>query len=291
MGIPYAEVIGDPVAHSKSPAIHKFWLEKLGIDGNYGRARITPATLHIYFSAKRSDPDWRGCNVTMPLKEAVIPFIGRLEADADRAGAVNAVTLDEDGVRRGHNTDIRAVEGCLKRAGMSTYATHVATYVQIVGTGGAARAAACGAIRAGYTNLDMEFFGRNVEKARALAGQFSGQPDFGQDLSLVGGGNVPANAGKERRYSNVLINASPLGMSGYPPLEVDIDSYHDDTIVIDLVYDPPETPLVRAARSRGLETIDGIQFLVAQASCAFGLFFGVPAPTGHDAELRGLLSR
>jgi len=291
MGVPYAEVIGDPIARSKSPTIHKFWLEKLSLAGDYGRTAVTCDSLHLYLASRRSDSDWRGCSVTMPLKQAVIPFVGRLEPGARRTWAVNAVTLDADGARRGHNTDSLAVEQCLRRAGMAAYPNHVATYVQIVGTGGAARAAADGAIRAGYGNLDIEFFGRDVAMARALAGHFSGQPDFGQDLGGLGGTETAANAGKEQRYSNVLINASPLGMRGYPALGVDIGSYRDDTIVVDLVYDPVETPLLRSARDRGLKTIDGLEILTAQAEFAFELFFGAPAPRQHDSELREILTR
>ncbi|HYN45967.1 MAG TPA: shikimate dehydrogenase [Allosphingosinicella sp.] len=291
MGIPYAEVIGDPIAHSKSPAIHRFWLKKLGIEADYRAVRMTADALHDYLIARRGDPDWRGCNVTMPLKQVVMHFIGRIDREAEGSGAVNTIVRDQDGARRGYNTDILAIAECLTSAGRSAYPNHVATYVQIIGTGGAARAAAYGAIAAGYTALDMEFFGRNIAAARALAGAFSGQPGFGQDLSSLGGGSVPANAGREQRYSNVLINASPLGMRGYPPLEIDIGSYHDDTIVLDLVYDPVETLLLKGAREKGLKTIDGLEILVAQAAHAFRLFFGVESPCADDAELRELLTR
>lgn len=291
MGIPYAEVIGDPIAHSKSPTIHKFWLEKLGMDGDYRASRVTVDALHQYLVPKSADPDWRGCNVTMPLKRAILPYLGRLDHLAEKSGAANAVVLDKEGVRTGCNTDIPAIAECLGAAGLSQYPGRVATYVQIVGTGGAARAAAFGAIEAGYVNLDMEFYGRDVDAARTLAGVFASQPDFGGDLTEIGGFATERNAGQVQRYSNVLINASPLGMTGFPPLEVEIDTYHIDTVVLDLVYDPVETWLIREARARGMKTIDGLELLIAQAARAFELFFGAEAPRGHDAELRELLTR
>ena len=88
MGIPYAEVIGDPVAHSRSPLIHKFWLERLGIEGDYRATRATAGELPAYLAARRSDPDWRGCNVTMPHKQAILPL---LDDVADDLRAVNCV--------------------------------------------------------------------------------------------------------------------------------------------------------------------------------------------------------
>ena len=91
MGVPYAEVIGDPIAHSKSPLIHKFWLEKLGIEGDYRAARVRADELADYLEARRADPDWRGCNVTMPHKQAVLGPSRRGRPDlGDRRGQLRA---------------------------------------------------------------------------------------------------------------------------------------------------------------------------------------------------------
>src|SRR5688500_3616908 len=108
-GRPYAEVIGDPIAHSKSPLIHKFWLEKLGIEGDYRATRITPAELPEYLHVRRRDSDWRGCNVTMPLKTEVTPFLWVLDRHAQLLGAVNTIIHDEASRLRGHNTDVNGV--------------------------------------------------------------------------------------------------------------------------------------------------------------------------------------
>ena len=89
MSATYAEVIGDPIAHSKSPRIHNFWLEKLGREHAYGMEQVTPDALETYISSRVGDPEWRGCNITMPHKQAIISMIDRLEPLAKRVGAVN----------------------------------------------------------------------------------------------------------------------------------------------------------------------------------------------------------
>jgi shikimate dehydrogenase len=291
MAFPYAEVIGDPIAYSQSPAIHKFWLEKLGLEGDYRAERVTAEGLASYLVGRRADPAWRGCNVTMPLKRAIIPFLGRLDRFAELADAANVVIPDDDGVRHGFNTDSLAIAELLARTGYSDYPGHVATYVQIIGAGGAAQAAAVGAMHAGYENLDFEFFSRSPEKARGLAERFALTAEHGQALADLEGFDNPLNEGKPQPHSKILINASPLGMSGYPPLSVSLDTYHNDTIILDFVYNPVETPLLREAREKGFKTIDGIQILVAQAAHSFRHLFQADPPREHDAALRELLVR
>ena len=105
MNRPFAEVIGDPIAQSKSPAIHGFWLGKMGIDADYRACHVRPDELADYFSARRADPDWRGCNITMPHKQAVLPLLDGLDPAAERIGAVNTVVRRGDGSLIGANTD------------------------------------------------------------------------------------------------------------------------------------------------------------------------------------------
>src|SRR3954468_1436768 len=134
MGVPYAEVIGDPIAHSKSPVIHKFWLEKLGMEGDYRRAQVKTGELESYFESRRNDPDWRGCNVTMPHKSDVASFMDDVDPSARRIGAVNTVKrFDQKLV--GLNTDwigLNLALGEHSAAGKD---------VVLIGAGGAARAA------------------------------------------------------------------------------------------------------------------------------------------------------
>jgi len=288
MGLPYVEVIGDPIAHSKSPAIHRFWLEKLGIGGDYRSAQVTEESMPGYFSRRRDDPDWRGCNVTMPLKSVVVPFMGRLDRSAQRCGAVNTVVCEPDGSRKGHNTDMLAVAKLLEGFERRPYRNKVATYVQIIGAGGAARAATLAAVQAGYG--DFDFFNRGIEGANAMALWFGLDPaGFASPLEGLAPIRNPDDGPDDQRYSHVIVNASSLGMEGKPDVAIDLSRYYPDTIVIDLSYGPRETGLVRQARKLGLRVADGLDVLVEQAALAFALFFGAAAPRGHDSELRNLL--
>jgi shikimate dehydrogenase len=289
MGVPYAEVIGDPIAHSKSPIIQEFWLGKLGIQGDYRAVRVAAEELPAYFEARRADPDWRGSNVTMPLKVAVVPFMDGQSKGAE-CGAVNTVVHEGDGATRGHNTDVEAVSRILERFEHSSYPNHVATYVQIIGAGGAARAAALGAFGAGY--IDVDFFNRHREGAVALARWVGLNPDmYAAPLEGLGPIRNPDDGPDDQRYSHVVINATPMGMNGNCDVAIDLSAYYPDTIVIDLAYDSRETGLVRQGRFRGLRVADGFDVLVEQAALAFELFFEAAAPRQHDAELRELLTR
>lgn len=263
MTVPYAEVIGDPVSHSKSPVIHRFWLERLGITGDYRAERVSSDGLAGYFAARRDDPDWRGCNVTMPLKEKVLDHLVSVDESAARIGAVNLVTSR----RQGFNSDALAVARLL--AGH-----HAPAKLRIIGTGGAARAALQGALDAGFAKDGVSVHGRNAGKARQLAGDFLGDSGCHGDLS------PQSLAG-----ASILINASPLGMRGFPALDI-----APEGLVFDMVYDPLETALLAAARARGLPTIDGLDMLIEQAAEAFALFFGHAPPREHDAALRERLA-
>ena len=111
----------------------------------------------------------------------------------------------------------------------------------------------------------------------------------GHPLEALGPIRNPGDGTDDQRYSIVLINATPMGMTGQPEVPVDLSAYFPDTIVFEMIYNPLETGLVRQARQLGLRVIDGLQMLVAQAAPAFEKFFGQPAPREHDAELRARL--
>jgi shikimate dehydrogenase len=288
MGLPYAEVIGDPIAHSRSPLIHTYWLAELGLDGDYRATRVRDGELPAYLDSRRDDPDWRGCNVTMPLKQAVLPLLDRLSPVAQNCGAANAVFRVEDGALVGDNKDAPAIAALLRGFGRRPYPGHVATYVQIIGAGGAARAAITGAVAAGY--VDFDFFNRTIEGARALAVLLDLNPDtYSAPLEAIGPIRNPDDGPGDQRYSHIVINASSMGMEGQPDVTIDLAAYYPDTMVIDLAYGRGETGLARQARALGLRVADGLDMLVAQAALAFEGFFGVAPPRAGDAELRGRL--
>lgn len=286
MGVPYAEVIGDPIAHSKSPAIHKFWLEKLGLGGDYRSCRVTKGDLSAYLESRRSDPDWRGCNLTAPLKEVAADILAEADETGAMIGAVNAI-LRADGRLLGHNTDVAGFLDPLRPVLAAAPARRSAL---VIGAGGAARAIAFGLAGQGFNPLVLN---RDPERARLLTAQ-SGGPWF-EDLDIY---DLAANRdlllSDDPRFEKSLllvVNASNLGMTGFPPLDVTLAGVDRHAIVYDIVYSPLETALLAAARRRGMPTIDGLAMLIGQAARAFELFFGGAAPREHDLQLRELLSQ
>ncbi len=289
-----AGVIGWPVAHSKSPLIHRFWLAKLGLDGDYGRFAVHPDRLA---EAIRALPalGLAGVNVTVPHKVAVMEFLDRVDPLAAKVGAVNTVVV-EDGALVGYNTDVEGIADAL-RAPLAVLANdRVATRYALIGTGGAARAAA-----QALSGEEVTVYGRDLAKAAELADTFAlgggSAYGFSRDIAELADvrwygeiAGTPRDSRAHPRYSQVVVNATTLGMAGQPPLAIDLAPFPGDTVVFDMVYAPLETSLLRAARERGLRTVDGLAMLIGQAAAAFELFFGAPAPREHDAELRALLT-
>jgi shikimate dehydrogenase len=266
---PYAEVIGDPIAQSKSPRIHNFWLGKLGIEADYRTTRVTLDELPNYFASRRDDSDWRGCNVTMPLKQGIAALVDAVDPFAARAGAINIVVPD-GGWLRGSNSDGAGFLEPL--GGLASMGGHAA----LIGTGGAARAIALALTDAGFS---LSVHGRTVDSARA----------FVEAIGIDGDVFAIGEAG-DNRDAMLLVNATSLGMTGHPPFPISLADFAPDTAVYDIVTSPLDTPLLIDARARGMRSFDGVQMLIGQAAVAFELFFRAPAPREHDAELRELLA-
>lgn len=267
--------------------IHRFWLAALGLQGDYRATHVNAGDIAAYFAHRRDDPLWVGCNVTMPHKEAVIPFLSSLDERAETLRAVNTIVRAADGGLHGYNTDVDGVAEPLRKYPKASYPNHVATYVQIIGAGGAARAAGLGALLAGYGDFDI--FNRTPARGDALAALVGAPFSKGHPLEMLGPiRNLEDGVGNQR-YSHVLINATSMGMNGVNPVPIRLADYYPDTLVFDMVYLPLETTLLREARRLGLRTIDGLEMLVGQAAVAFARFFGVAPPRDRDAELRGLL--
>lgn len=284
-GQAYAEVIGDPIATSKSPTIHRFWLAKLGLDGDYRAHRVPADGLAGYLATRRVDPTWRGCNVTMPNKQDIVPLLDRIEVPADMIGAVNTVRSESDGTLTGTNTDaggfLEPLRGWLGE-------THWFRMARVLGTGGAARAIVSALAEERFT---IVLAGRDVGKARALLDELAPQGEH-HAIELAHFATPTDFAFDDRDGClDLIVNASPLGMRGQPPLAFDWSHAPPGSIAYDIVTDPVNTPFLRAARQAGHVTIDGLAMLVGQAALAFERFFGVPVPREHDAELRELLLR
>lgn len=263
---PYAEVIGDPIEQSKSPLIHGFWLEQLGIAADYRRTRVARDQLAPYLAERRGDPRWRGCNVTMPLKLEALLQAEDQQDEAVQAGACNTL-VPKDSRLTARNTDIGAVMLVVERLARAAPRTSVT----LLGSGGAARAVLVALKRLGLDRIVIQ--ARNTTVAATLAHQF--------DLALS---PHPFEAPVR---TEGLINATPLGMAGAAPLEIDLGAMPAGGWVFDLVSAPSPTPLVIAADQRGFAAAGGLAMLVEQAAAAFPLFFGVDPPrsAAADAEL------
>lgn len=266
---PYAEVIGDPIAHSKSPLIHGFWLEALGIQADYRRCHVRPGELAGYFEQRGSDPAWRGCNITVPHKEVALMHVPDPGGIRDSIGAINTVFRDESGAIAGTNTDAAGFWSPISALDLA------GKPVVVIGAGGAARAVLFALSRVGVGPVTI--LNRTPLKAAGLLAAFGLK------------GNV-APLGAPLPPAALLVNASALGMSGQPPLELDLAPLPEEAIVYDIVYAPLQTELLQAADDRGLETIDGLEMLIGQAALAFELFFDAEPPRDRDDELRELLT-
>lgn len=282
MTAPYAEVIGDPIAQSKSPIIHRFWLEALGLPGEYRACHVLSGGLADYLASRRHDPDWRGCNVTMPHKQAVLPLLDRLDLSAARIGAVNTIVPDGAGGLIGHNTDgvgfLEPLRPFLRRE-------HLFRMARILGTGGAARAIVAALAGEGFT---LVLSGRDPDKARALLEELA--PGEHHVASLDHFADATDFDFDDRQGClDLVINATSLGMTGQPALAFDLSHAPPGSIVYDIVTAPVETALLAAARARNFRTVDGLEMLIGQAAAAFQLFFGVEAPRESDGALRALL--
>ena len=268
---PYAEVIGDPIAHSKSPLIHNFWLGKLGIDAEYRACHVRAEELADYFARRRGDAEWRGCNVTIPHKVAACRLVDAVDPEALAIGAINTV-VSRAGRLAAINTDevgfidpLRTFPRTIERA-------------TLIGAGGAARAILAALNSMGVRTVEL--INRDQSKLFELASAF---PVVRTVAPLVPGLRLAP--------TDLVVNATALGMAGQPPLDVRLNDLSERTIVYDIVYSPLETPLLRDARKLGMRTIDGQEMLVGQAAAAFKFLFDVLAPREHDGELRTLLTK
>ena len=285
MSLPYAEVIGDPIKQSKSPAIHNFWLEKLGIDSEYRACHVTGDGLADYLDDRRADPAWRGCNVTMPHKQAVIPLLDKISPQAKAVGAVNTITRNAAGELVGWNTDI---SGFLEPLKAKLKENHFFRMARILGTGGAARAIVKGLSDEGFT---LVLAGRNTGKARSLLDELA--PKGEHHSPPLDHFAEPTDFTFDDRDGccDLVVNASPLGMRGQPPLNFDWSHAPPGAIAYDIVTDPVETDFLKNARAAGHETIDGLSMLIGQAAHAFERFFGQQPPRDCDLQLREILTR
>lgn len=268
---PYAEVIGDPIDHSLSPIIHGFWLKQLGIGADYRRHRVGRGELADYLQGRRQDDNWRGCNVTMPLKLDAVALADEASDRAIATGAANLIT-PRDGKLTAANTDVGGLVTLLKRM---IDAGAPMSLVTVLGSGGAARAALMALHLLGIFTVRLQ--SRNLTDAYKLAVQYRLHEEPRPFHWAIEGDG--------------LINATPLGMTGAPPLDLAIDGLAAGGWVFDFVTSPNPTELVRRAADRGLSALGGIDMLIEQAAESFTLLFGAEPPRDKDEQLLARLTR
>lgn len=260
-----AGVMGWPVSHSRSPRLHGFWLDRYQIDGAYVPLAVPPEKISEALRAL-SSLGFKGCNVTIPHKEAAFEAVDRLTGRAKKIGAVNTVMVDENGGLTGDNTDGYGFIENLK-AGAAGWRTEKPAAV--LGAGGAARGVLVALQDAGVKNILLT--NRTKQRAEALAADLGGievvdwseRSDCLEDVGL-------------------LVNTTSLGMSGQAPLDMTLSGLNAEAVVTDIVYSPLKTDLLLKAEQRGNTVVDGLGMLLHQARPGFAAWFGVE-PEVDDA--------
>jgi shikimate dehydrogenase len=254
-----AGVIGWPVDHSKSPRLHGYWLETYRIDGAFVPLAVKPDDLHLAVPAL-ARLGFRGANVTVPHKAAAAKLCDDLEPHARRLGAVNTVICTEDGGLRGANTDGLGFLNNLFH-GAPWWRPETAPAV-VLGAGGAARAVVVALLDAGAP--EVRVLNRTRAMADAIANEFGAHVhvhDWGAWAEALPG-------------AGLLVNTTSLGMTGQPPLGIDLTPLPKAALVNDIVYAPLTTGLLADARRRGNPTVDGLGMLLHQAVPGFEAWFG-----------------
>jgi len=274
---PIAAVMGWPIAHSLSPRLHTAWLAHYGISGSYIPLAVAPEYLEQ--AVKALIPmGFQGCNVTVPHKTAVIPFLDDLTARASKIGAVNLIIV-KNGRLIGDNTD-----GLGFAADVAPHLHMAPKKITILGAGGAAQAIfhACLA----YPELEqLNLANRSIDKAEMLAeGNEKVQIYQWNDLT-----NICDDV-------DILVNTTTMGMTGHesadwPPSDLQLDRLSPSALVYDIIYAPFETPLMKAARLQGRQAQNGLGMLIEQARPSFEAFFGLMPDRlkGIEDELKASL--
>ena len=255
-----AGLLGWPVAHSRSPVIHNHWIARYGLLGRYILFGVQPPDLAAALRGL-SVLGMRGCNVTTPHKQAVMPLIDEIDPLAKRIGAINTIVVREDGSLRGFNNDGNGFVQSVRDAQPDWRPD--SGPIAIIGAGGAARAVIASLAVQGAREIRV--VNRTYDRASTLADA------FGPPVAAVRFDE------RERVIDDIalLVNATNQGMAGQPPLDLSLSRLAPKAIVADVIYVPQETPLLRAARMRGNPTVNGLGMLLNQARPAFHAWFGV----------------
>jgi shikimate dehydrogenase len=267
-----AGVMGFPVMHSRSPALHNHWLARYGLAGTYVPLAIPKERLR---DALRALPalGFSGCNLTIPHKQAALELVDMIDPLARRIGAVNCVVVASDGSLAGYNHDAFGYIESIREAHPTWRAD--AGPIVVIGAGGGARAVLVGLIEQGAREIRL--INRTAARAQKLAGE------LGRAVTAL----AWERRGEALDGAAMLVNTTSQGMVGEPRLDLALDCLPVSALVSDIIYIPRETQLLAAARRRGNPTVNGLGMLLHQARPAFHAWFGImPEVT---KELRAMI--
>jgi shikimate dehydrogenase len=268
-------VIGWPINHSRSPLIHGYWLRQFGIDGSYERVPVEPQSLKTFVNAMRSGA-YVGCNVTLPHKEAMAALVDHVDERAARVKSVNTVYKRQGKL---HATSTDGAGFCRNVIDYTPTFSFEDARVVMFGAGGSARAIIDELLRRNVKEVII--VNRSVDRARLLADV------FGNRVKPVAQKDLPRHAAT----CGLLVNTTSLGMTGQPPLDLDLGPFPTTTVVADIIYTPLRTELIRRAEQRGHVAVPGLGMLLHQAVKGFELWFSATpevTPELHDLVARDI---
>jgi len=255
-----AGVMGWPVAHSRSPKLHGYWIDHHGLYGAYVLLPVAPEKLAIALPGLAA-LGFAGCNVTIPHKVAAMHLVDRVDPLARRIGAINTIVVEKDGTLSGYNNDAFGYVQSLRDAKPDWRAD--AGPVVVLGAGGAARAVTASLADEGAREIRL----------------LNRTPQRAADIAQAVGAVVTVLPWEQRNDAladaALLVNTTSQGMAGQPPLDLSLGALPRHALVSDVIYIPLETPLLAAARARGNATVNGLGMLLNQARPAFKAWFGV----------------
>ena len=266
--------MGWPIAHSRSPLLHNYWLRKYDLAGTYVPLAIKPEGLAAALRALHP-LNFAGCNLTLPLKQHAMTIVDEVDETARRIGAISCIVVRPDGTLVGLNNDWYGFVQNLKQELPDWRAD--AGPVAVLGAGGGSRAVCYGLLQEGAREIRL--VNRTFARAKAIADEF--------------GGPITPLPWEQRHdaLENVAmaVNTTSQGMVGQPALDIDLDKLPQAALAADIIYTPLETPFLAAARARGNKTINGLGMLLHQGRPAWQRWFGIEPEV--TAELRSLMEQ
>ncbi len=266
-----AAVIGDPIAQSLSPYLHNYWLKKYQIDGIYIPLKVSPSDFSKFLKTL-PDLGFAGCNITVPHKETALKFCNFISKAAKQIGAVNTITIDKDGKIFGDNSDHFGFIQNIKSEHPNF--DFKGKKALLLGAGGAARAIVFGLLNEGVTEITIA--NRDLQRAKKIAEDFITfcQPHDGKNPDQI----IKTINWQERDKNladfDLLINSTSLGMDNKEELEIDLKNLKQSTLVVDIVYKPLLTKLLKTAKQQGNSISTGIGMLIYQGLIGFEKWFG-----------------